>query len=163
MTTITISQSPEKIGTDYCIQAATPEFKAYQEQVLSNSARFAKVSVNSTDAMVQGTQYMRTWFLHWKHQRVWTENCYWFNITVDTKVVRVSIHWRLFLLFWMHNLLKCYKFKMTVAHIIWCYQCSLLTCCYTKSSDTRAFLVLSAMMSFISSNVNLLIQLVFKT
>lgn len=29
------------------LQAATPEFKAYQEQVLSNSARFAKVVVFS--------------------------------------------------------------------------------------------------------------------
>jgi glycine/serine hydroxymethyltransferase len=27
-----------------CIQAITPEFKAYQEQVLSNAARLAKVS-----------------------------------------------------------------------------------------------------------------------
>jgi len=27
-----------------CMQAITPEFKAYQEQVLSNAARLAKVS-----------------------------------------------------------------------------------------------------------------------
>jgi len=56
MVFINIFWSLEKMETDRWIQAATPEFKAYQEQVLSNSARFAKVSVNSTDAMVQDTK-----------------------------------------------------------------------------------------------------------